>query len=230
MENVLILDVETTGLDPTSDSVVEVGAILYSVPFASPVVCYSSVIGTAAGNAAETVNRIPDALVRSAVPYLAKEVWTIVHGLAMEADLVLAYGASFDRSFTPPGVLFRQPWVCALDDLSWPLASRPGLSLVALALDHGLGVASAHRALADCDLLARLLGRCAELGHDVEAMLQRGLRPKVTVAARVSYAERELARAAGFRWDPERKQWLRRLAEEDLEALPFGVLLVEDSA
>jgi DNA polymerase-3 subunit epsilon len=101
------------------------------------------------------------------------------------------------------------------------------MSLVPLALAHDLGVAVAHRALADCDLIARLLTRCRELGHDIDAMLTRGLRPKVTLMACVSFDDRELAKVAGFHWHAPRKQWLRRMVEADA-AFDFPVRVVAE--
>ena len=86
---------------------------------------------------------------------------------------------------------------------------------------------SAHRALADCLILARLFERVVELGHDVREMLRRGLEPKATYQAMVSYGDRELAKTAGFTWDGEAKRWTRRLAAEDVKGLPFRVVQIK---
>ena len=50
-----------------------------------------------------------------------------------------------------------------------------------MALAHGVGVVSVHRALADVDTLARTLTAVAELGVDLGEFLERGMRPKVLV-------------------------------------------------
>ncbi len=72
--------------------------------------------------------------------------------------------------------------------------------------------------------MARLFTRARELGADLEAMIAKGLRPRALfeVADRGFDANRnEHAKAAGFRWVPERKSWERTMAIEDAAGLPF---------
>jgi len=54
-------------------------------------------------------------------------------------------------------------------------------------------------------------------------MIQRGMRPKATYQALVSYDDREKARLSGFRWKPDTKQWVRTMAMADVANLPFDV-------
>jgi DNA polymerase-3 subunit epsilon len=218
MKRFLILDTETTGLDPAVDRVVEVAAILYSVEHATTERAFSSLI-RGDSNAAESINRIPVAALAGA--WMAEPVWSTVFDMAEYADAIVAHRAEFDRGFAPPP-LKGAPWICSKFDLEWP-RGKPGASLVQLALDHDLGVAYAHRAMADCDLLARLFTRARELGANLPAMLERGLRPKTNVIALVSYDDRELAKKAGFQWDAGSRQWHRRMVLEDAIALPFKV-------
>lgn len=229
MKRVLIIDTETTGLDAAKDRVIEVGCILFDVEHATPLVSYSTLL-PATDNPAESINRIPAAALRE-IGSAEGEPWGAVAALAAKASAFVAHHAEFDRRFVPPSVGDLLPWVCSKDDLAWPRstgASRP--SLVALALAHDLGVAHAHRALADCDLISRLLIRARELGVDLAAMLARGLRPKATVVALVSYDDRMKARDAGFQWDPVGRAWSRRMAVEDLPALPFRTRVLAESS
>jgi DNA polymerase-3 subunit epsilon len=232
MRNVLIVDTETTGLDPAVDRVIEIGAILYSLEAASPLACVSYLLRSEnATNPAASVNRIPEAALRY-VDHLDVQplAFRLLDEMAKSAACILAHNAAFDRSFLAGlGYFPDRPWICTKEDLAWPRQSKPGASLVVLALDHDLGVAYAHRALADCDLIARLLTRCHELGHDLPAMLERAARPKLTYRALVDYKRRELAKAHGFQWQPDAQIWARRIAPEDVEALalPFGVKVVQ---
>lgn len=231
MKNVLILDTETDGIDPETNRVLEVGAVLYSLEHATILGCYSALI-KGEGNAAEHVNRIPPAaLIDARAP---NDVWAVVDRWARKADAFVAHNAAFDRGFTPAQVASVLPWICTCHDIEWPgskvsspidgARTRPGVSLVATALEHGVGVASAHRAITDCLLLARLFERVHEMGHDVPAMLARGLRPKARfVVADSNFDEKRnaLAKAAGFRW--EKPHWVRTMAIEDADTLPFAV-------
>lgn len=220
MKAILIVDTETTGLDPDVDLVLEVGAVLWSVEHKTTMVAYSSLVKRITGNPAFAVNGIPEGALPLGAPFEC--ALADVEELAARADAIVAHNAEFDRAFLPT-LTAHMPWICTKSDVKWPRAEQ-GASLVATVLAHGLGVASAHRALTDCRLIVRLLERCHELGHDVNAMLERGLRPKARFVAQISYDDRENAKAAGFRW--EKPHWVRTMAVEDAAALPFPVRVV----
>jgi DNA polymerase-3 subunit epsilon len=220
VNRVLILDLETTGLSPETDRIVEVGMVLYSLAHASVVCSTSFLVNGGIGNDAASINRIaPPMLTAHGETY--EHAFSEIHRWMTGADVVVAHNAEFDRSFLAPNLQRALPWVCTYADVDWP-TGRAG-TLVALSLELGLGVTQAHRALTDCMMIARCLQRVAELGHDVTAMLERGLRPKALYQAVVSYDNREQAKAAGFRWEGSSKRWLRQIAVEDAHALPFQV-------
>ncbi|MDM7992962.1 MAG: exonuclease domain-containing protein [Candidatus Fermentibacter sp.] len=222
LRRLALLDTETTGT-ADEDPAIEVAVVLFDVPCAAIVASWSSLIrhGDDPQNPAEPVNGIPAELLREAPP--AGEVWAAARAFAASAEAFVAHGAAFDRARVPGEVWEGRPWICSMDHLDWPGQLRPGESLVSLALRHGLGVATAHRAMADCELLARLFARVAEGGADLQAMLARGLRSRARYRAVLSYERREEARAAGFRWDAARRAWWREMAVEDAGALPFPV-------
>jgi DNA polymerase-3 subunit epsilon len=216
MKRILCLDTETTGLFAGTDACIEVACTLYDVAAASPIASFSSLI-RAQSNAAESVNGISVEMLRKAPAPIP--VWNVVHWLAAQADVVVAHRAEFDRGFVPSLVRDAKPWACSKFDIEWP-RGHIGDHLVHLALAHGVPVYSAHRAAADVDTLVRLFQAAHRL-TDVPAMLAKAMRPKVKVVALVSYDDREQAKAAGFAWDGASKTWSRRMAAEDVGALPF---------
>lgn len=226
---VLLVDTETTGVDDSARCI-EIAATLFSVRHAAPVRSFSSLI-RAEENPAENVNRIPVALLREAPR--PEPVWNRFFEMVPWADAIVAHNADFDRRFVPSVESSQhiKPWICSMDDLAWPKANRPGEGLVSLALAHGLGVAHAHRAAADVELLGRLLTRIHEMGTKLNSFLARGLRPKALfMVAETSFdAERnERAKAHGFVWDRAMpRRWARKMAIEDAQALPFAVVQVE---
>lgn len=225
MDQVLIIDTETTGLDPEKDHCIEVAAIRYSLLSECMIGTMSTLINSVESNQARSVNRIPDsAVVAGEVPEAA---WSSLAHIGKGCDAVLAHNADFDRSFIPASTLSDVPWICTMDGVPWPLQTKPGASLVVLALEHGLGVVDPHRALNDCLLLARLLTRCADLGIDLNMLLAPGLRPRALFQAVVSYDDKEKAREAGFRWDAATKRWLRKLAIEEAGLFPFPTRQVD---
>lgn len=218
IQNILLLDTETDGIDDSARCI-EVACVLYSVTHAAPIRSYASLM-YASRNAAERVNHIPSQLLASAPD--PDDVWGEVWAMRKAAGAVVAHNADFDYRFVPTEVTEGVPWICSMSDLAWPNAD-PGSSLINMALAHGLGVATAHRALADCDLLARLLTRVHDMGVDLQAMLARGLRPKATYQALVPYEQNHVAKVAGFKWDGDRKMWKRKMAIDDVGTLTFKV-------
>jgi len=219
-----ILDTETTALDPAQAQCIEVAVCLYDLEHAQPISSFASLIridgndewGMPA-NPAEHINGIKPAMLKDARP--ADEVWRAVKWMIASADVIVAHRAEFDRKFVPD---FQKPWACSKIDIQWPDRAR-GDSLVQLALGLGLGVASAHRAMADVDTLARIFTRVAEKGHSLEAMLVRAMRPKVKYVSLAPFEEREIVKSHGFLWEPSAKEWYRFMPPEDVGELPFKV-------
>ena len=225
LRTVAILDTETTGVDSAKDRIVEVAVVLWSVEHGCVLTAWSDLIA-ADGNPAEHVNRIPGAALKARGRSLAY-VMELTAAYCGQADAIVAHNGSFDRGFlTAAGYTSALPWICTLEDVEWP---RPSSSqaLIAIALAHDVGIVQAHRALADCMMIARLFERVTELGHSPKAMLERGLRPKRLYEALVSFADKDLAKAASFRWKEyqpgQKNKWLRRMVPEDAAVLPFKV-------
>ena len=221
----LILDTETTGLDPETQHCVEVGATLFDVQ-SRAVLAQQSFLLPAETNAAEPINRIPAAVTRLPQPWKEGLCW--FQNLLDAADVLVAHNAAFDRQWFGRGELpaVTQPWLCSMDDMRWPadrqLRSRP--SVRDLALAYGVPVWAAHRALTDCIYLAEVFARC----EDLEQQLLQGLEPRQLVRAKVSYDDRQLARDAGFRWnDPIKGAWARRMSEREIQELSFPVAPVD---
>jgi DNA polymerase III alpha subunit (gram-positive type) len=165
-ETILIADVETQGLDPGKDEVIEVAVVHFDVRHASIIASYSSLL-PADSNAAEEINGISPELLRSLSPRetligaLRDWRWEPVLHLARQADAFVAHRASFDRAFFPLDIARLLPWIDTKFACEWP-RGRWADHLTGLALSHGVTVMSAHRALDDCLLLARVMQRVQE--------------------------------------------------------------------
>lgn len=226
-ETLLILDTETTALCPKEGQCIEVGAVLFQVPHRA-VLTQVSFLLPCDRNPAETVNGIAAEVTRLPQPWPA--ALACFQAMLAQANAVLAHNASFDRQWFGRGQLppIDLPWICSMEDIRWPssLGLRPAPSVQALALAHGVPVWAAHRALTDCTYLVQVLQRCA----DLELLLATALEPRSLMRAEVSYADRHLAREAGFRWDqPVARAWTRRLSQREAISLPFPVHPVEES-
>ena len=220
----LLVDTETTGLDPASDALCELGAVLFSVPHRA-VISQLSFLLPVLTNDAIAINGIEPQL--SQLPQPSSELLAVFVAMARQADAFLAHNAAFDRPWIEPLLPAElcgaaRPWICTCEGIRWP-GLKPNPSLQSLALAHGIPVWAAHRALTDCTYLAQVLERDPLL----EQHLAEGLQPRQRVAADLPYSRREEARAAGFRWVTEVKQWQRRCSAEQIAALPFPVIPLE---
>ena len=225
VRTLLIIDTETTGLDPQLDHCLEVGVILFDVP-SRQVLAQQSFLLPVEANAAEAINRIPAAATNLPQPW--RPALSYLQSLLDAADVLVAHNAAFDRQWFGRGHLpaTDKPWLCSMEDMRWPaerlLRSRP--SVRDLALAYEIPVWAAHRALTDCIYLAEVFRRCDEL----EQLVLRGLEPRQLMRAQVSYDDRHLARDAGFRWnEPVKGAWARRLSEREARDLDFPVVPVD---
>ncbi|MGM0456304.1 MAG: exonuclease domain-containing protein [Cyanobacteriota bacterium] len=214
----LILDLETTGLDPSCDRVIELGAILYSVPHRC-VLQQLSTLFPVDSNPVERVNRI-SAEASQQVPELPLGIFTSTLMLwQKDIDYLVAHNANFDKQWFGRGVLpaLSKPWLCTYEDFRWPENDKPR-NLVQTALNHGIGVSHAHRALTDCQLIAALFDRVENFEVVLQDAIARSQEPFVYAIAHVSYEERQNAKDQRFRWNEyiERK-WVKRIRRSELE-------------
>jgi len=214
----LLLDTETTGTDPQKDRIIEIAVCLYDLALGSPIAVFSA-LARSETNAAEHVNGISVALLSQA--FEQERVWVGVCDLMAHADVILAHKASFDKSFVEADAGFQEmwksepkalPWICTHSHITWPgveAGAKTSNNLTSLALSYGVGVLSAHRALIDVDTLARVLTRLKERGTDLQALVGAAMAPRVKLQALVSFENKDLAKAAGFSWEPTSKRWMK---------------------
>jgi DNA polymerase-3 subunit epsilon len=237
MKRVIILDTETTGVTE-SDWIVEIAVILYDLLAATPIITYSTLIKCTT-NAAAHVNGISEELLRS-VPDDTSVIKSMLKYLVQEADAIIAHQAEFDkgfvlRDFNDLGFndlgFEKLPWICSMRHIDWPNHSK-SKSLVNMALSHGVPIISAHRALTDCDILARMLTRTHELGCSLPDLMKTALEPRILVQAMVSYNNRQMAKDADFEWDHNPKfpkKWLKEVREAEIPSIPFAVARMDNN-
>jgi len=223
MNKILIIDTETTGLHPEDGAhVIEIGAILFDVNFREVVAQVSFLLPTLS-NEAEHINRIKPELTMSASGIsgeLAKAFWA----LAAQADYAVAHNVAFDsRWFGEGGCLPQMPlsWICTMEDVKWPRNSKRGRpSVISLAVDYGVPVWSAHRALTDCTYLAEVMKR----EPDLKAILLESLEPKKVYVSCLPYEQRQQCKDAGFAWDSVvSRKWAKRMTASEAKNVPFQI-------
>jgi DNA polymerase-3 subunit epsilon len=223
IRHLLIVDVETTGIDFKENAPIEYGAILFDVEHRAVTHQFSALLPSVVPNGAEAVNGIPDALLATApVNDLGDMAISYLQQLYCCADAVLAHNVDFDHPWLEPVIsTLPTPWICTLRDFRWNI---PGLratpSVIDLALAHGVPVWAAHRALTDCTYLAQVLAA----RQDLAQLLLDAQEPQRLYEAVVNFADRDQAKAAGFQWQAHKpKAWTRYLRDDEIQTLPFKV-------
>ncbi|MFF2449496.1 exonuclease domain-containing protein [Neobacillus sp. NPDC058068] len=179
----LLLDVETTGLGPTKDEVIELALKLFTYRSDSGEIIeiieedsfLREPLSTSARNnydQAYRVHGIPYELVRGKSFYDVK-VKTYFH----RADTVFAHNASFDRSFLYhmyPEVNDLK-WYCTMRNIPWKNYGFPNGKLLTLLQAHNITNYQTHRALDDITYLMELLKKTSPNGNlYIQEVLEKG--------------------------------------------------------
>ena len=128
------------------------------------------------------------------------------------ADLVVAHNAKFDRAFVTKRfpAMADLPWACSMGEIDWPtLGWSSGRGIGALLTEAGFFLPDAHRAAADVWATTCLLASAAPDGRAVTALLvETARRPSERLyATRAPFECKDVLKAAGYRWSPERRTW-----------------------
>ena len=219
LHTLLLTDTETNGLtDDPNARLLEIGAVWWSIDLGVTLANWSELVAGPSNEAFE-VNKIP-------VPALAYGLARdhALEGLrsrATRADVVVCHRVEFDSFFL--GDLGR-PYLCSKFQIEWP-GVEPGASLLYTAAGLGVPIVTQHRALTDCLLLAECFTRVWQMSgaEGVREMLRLAQRPRSRCVAQTTYAQKDITKKAGFRWNGEMKSWWKDVVDEEIGKLPFQV-------
>lgn len=169
----LVLDVETTGLGPTKDEVIELALKLFTYRSDSgeiiDIIEEDSFLREPLSNSARNnydqayrVHGIPYELVKGKSFYDVK-----IKSYFHRADTVFAHNASFDRSFLYhlyPEVNDLK-WYCTMRNIPWKSYGFPNGKLLTLLQAHDITNYQTHRAMDDITYLLELLKKTSPNGN-----------------------------------------------------------------
>lgn len=222
----VIVDTETTGLDPRQHEIIEIGLVAFTFNDAGDV---GDVVGVY-GGLQQPMNSIPPEVTQLtgiSDEMVAGQVLDMgaVRAIVDLADLVIAHNAGFDRPFCEAlNELFtRKAWACSVSEIDWKSRGYEGNKLGYLIAQSGY-FHDGHRAVDDCfALLEVLVGVHGGAERSAFAELyQASQRSRVRIFAENSpFDLKDHLKARGYRWadgsDGRPKSWWIEIPEESLD-------------
>ncbi|KWV56375.1 DNA polymerase III subunit epsilon [Bradyrhizobium macuxiense] len=201
----LLLDVETTGLDPARDEIIELGMVKFTY--------------LPDGRIARVIDSFscfnqPSTAIPAEITGLTGITDEMVSGhrldqdhvgqFASDAVVIIAHNAAFDRRFMERYVpLFtHKAWACSVSEVDWRSHGFEGSRLAYLLMKAGL-FHEAHRAVDDCLALLEILAlRLPQLDRTVlSVLLERARRKTIRIWAEQSPFElKDELKRRGYRW------------------------------
>jgi DNA polymerase-3 subunit epsilon len=221
MDHGVIVDLETTGIDPKSDRIVEVGLVEFAVLGAKPGEAHPrvSMVGGYSALQDPGVPLSPEVakLTGLSDEFLAGRSvdWAQVRAILSRASVVVAHNAPFDRAFLearPELAGLKLHWACSIRHINWRKHGFKTRALNYLAADHGFVNPFAHRALFDCATTFRLVEP-----YLMELIQRSYLREFLVSATGSPFESKDALRKQGYRWNPEARVWSKSILEDELE-------------
>lgn len=225
----LLVDVETTGLSQTNDSIIELGMILFTYEINTGRVVQVL--------AAESWLQDPGRPIPDEVSKLTGITNDDVRGqsiddarvreLSTDVKLILAHNASFDRPFIDRRLPFLADthWGCSMNDVPWQERGMSSRKLEILLYMHtNTFLDTHHRALDDCRATLHVLATpFGDRQIPLQLLLTNCRMPRVRVSATNSHFDtKDALRQRGYSWTGDKgkppKTWCREIAQSDLES------------
>jgi len=226
----VVLDVETTGLDPAKDEIIELAMIKFEFSADGRIF---RVLDTFSKLREPSVPISAEITVLTGISTEDVEGQAIdpehVAAFVADAAIIIAHNAGFDRKFCERAwpCFERKAWACSIEEVDWRAegfeGSRLGYLLAGCGLFH-----DGHRAAADCQALLEVLSLPLPHSEDLalKQLLDAARKPTVRVWAQNSpFDLKEVLKARGYRWNDgsdgmPRSWWVdipeERLAEEQV--------------
>jgi len=219
---ILGCDIESTGLDPNVDEIVEIGMVIYDTHNKRHLALHSDMLQTTVSlKDTMSIHGINDEMAKSGYDVLYNP-WKIIEHY--KPVLIVAHNAEFDKSFMVKrwSEFKSLQWVCTKKDLQHDqmIGYTSSSRLQHLAVDYGLYQGNAHKALWDaltcCEIAAQ---------HDLNLVLAHLNEPRYIIEAWYNgkdfdshdfLIQKQYLKKAGFKWDSAHKIWVKNGVPESL--------------
>lgn len=224
---VLGLDVETTGLSSVKDDIIEIGAVLWDTEKGVPLIIESINVKTDLTITDFITNLTgidqvhnslygegPEEVIKRLEPLIRSCDYFVAHNAQFDKRFLEAYFSKYEKGWNLEHLQTKQ-WIDTKTDLPKEAYGKSkGLSK--LAAKNGITNPFAHRAVFDVLTMLSVLQKFAsQLDLASE---------KVCLEAVVSFEEKDVARKAGFYWNPEQKVWWKVEVKQNKYSYDFEVI------
>lgn len=221
---VVVLDTESTGLSPTGDKLIEIGAIARYVDVKTGLFVGGAQVcswledpGFALEPHTVALTGLTDADLKGR-QFNKGEIVEFMK----DAGLVIAHSAAHDRPFFEARFpdLNHFNWGCSLSQINWIEAGAGSSKLEFLAYKLGTFY-EAHRALPDCHALAYVLEhfRLPDGQSPLQQLIAKSLKSSVRIQANgAPFEKKDVLKASGYFWDGEGRVWHRTVDEDAMDA------------
>ncbi|NGM48451.1 3'-5' exonuclease [Caulobacter sp. 602-2] len=223
----IVLDLETTGLDPRNDEIIEFGLVPFTYDAGGRILSVGepfSRLRQPAGPISPEITRLTgltDAMVAGQVVDPAE-----VAAFIASAALIVAHNAAFDRRFAEafcPDFAFK-PWACSYAQIDWRTAGFESGKLAFLAAGYGFyheGHRASHDCLATLEILSAPLPGTGGTGF--QTLLATARKTSVRIwADQAPFELKDVLKARGYRWNgeagPAPRAWYIDVDEADRDA------------
>lgn len=221
----IFLDVETTGLNPDHDEIIELAMVPFYYSEQDEVVCVGE---------AFTGLRQPSSTIPAEVTKITGITDEMVAGQAIDPNtvaefagrnLIIAHNAAFDRPFIERfcPMVQQNPWACSMSEIGWKDEGYESSKLAFLALSSGFYY-DRHRAESDCRAAIELLSRKLPISGQgaLSQLLASARRTSFRCWAEdAPFETKDVLKERGYRWNGEAnglpRAWWKDIGEAELE-------------
>jgi len=202
----IYLDLETTGLNPDIDEIIEVGMVPFSYGSEGQIFSVGEVFSKL---------REPSIPLSPEITKITGITNDMVRGktispdeifhFANKAGLIIAHNAKFDRAFLEKFApqFSEKPWACSMTGVPWKEEGVDGVRLSHIAAEFGFFY-GAHRAVEDCLAGVEVLSRNLPISGELALMSLLTSARKTTQriwAIGAPYEFKDVLKARGYRWN-----------------------------
>ena len=217
----VVVDTETTGINPDKDAIIELGMVLFEFDHETGSVY----------RVLESFDQLED----PGFPVPPES--TAVHGITDEmvagkriddasvaqflegVSLVVAHNSKFDRVFLEKRLTVFEslPWGCSFAQVDWRGEGVGSAKLDYIAYQYGFFY-EAHRAEGDCFALLEILQQPLPKSGDLvlkSILNSLGQKSYQLFATGSPFETKDTLKARGYRWDGEKKCWHNTVTGDD---------------